>query len=62
MITNKNCRFSRGNFLSLLIAALISFGAVAAQAAGTLPAGYMKVACITVTDQEQYINTGFQPY
>ena len=51
-----------GNYLRLLIAALISFGAVAAQAAGTVPAGYTEVACITVTDQEQYIDTGFSPY
>ena len=30
--------------------------------AATLPSGYTEVACITVTDQEQYINTGFTPY
>jgi hypothetical protein len=37
MITNKNCRFSRGNYLRLLIAALISFGAVAAWAQEPVP-------------------------
>ena len=39
MITNKNCRFSKGggNYLRLLIAALISFGAVAAWAQEPVP-------------------------
>jgi len=62
MMTSRNKRFLKGGFSGLMIAAAILCGASAAQAAGTLPAGYMEVACITVTNQEQYINTGFQPY
>ena len=48
MITNKNCRFSRGdNYLRLFIAALISFGAVTARAAeGRIPAGYTEIEYI----------------
>ena len=62
MMTSRNDRFFKGGFSGLVIAAAVLCGASAAQAAGTLPAGYMEVACITVTNQEQYINTGFQPY
>ena len=36
--------------------------AVAVASSATLPDGYTEVACITVTDQNQYINTGFTPY
>ena len=44
-----------------VFACLAAMVAVIAQAA-TLPSGYTEVACITVTDQEQYIDTGFTPY
>ena len=61
-MTSRNDRYFKGGFSGLMIAAAIFCGASAAQAAGQLPAGYTEVECITVTDQEQYINTGFQPY
>ena len=44
------------------VVCLAAMSAASAFATGTLPSGYTEVACISVTDQEQYINTGFQPY
>jgi len=62
MMTSRNDRYFKGGFSGLMIAAALFFGASAAQAAGQLPVGYTAVECITVTDQEQYIDTGFPPY
>ena len=62
MITSRNNRFLKGRFCGLLIAVVLFCSVSAAQAAGQLPAGYTEVECITVTDQEQYIDTGFSPY
>ena len=46
----------------LVLSTAVALGAASAYAAGTLPDGYTAVECITVTNQEQYINTGFPPY
>jgi hypothetical protein len=62
MMTSRNDRYFKGGFSGLMIAAAILCGASAARAAGQLPVGYTAVECITVTDQEQYIDTGFPPY
>lgn len=62
MMTSRNNRFLKGRFCGLLIAVVLFCSVSAAQAAGQLPAGYTAVECITVTDQEQYIDTGFSPY
>ena len=62
MMTSRNHRYFKGGFSGLMIAAAILCGASAAQAAGQLPVGYTEVECITVTDQNQYIDTGFTPY
>jgi len=44
-----------------VLSTAVALGAASAWAA-TLPAGYTEVECITVTNQEQYIDTGFPPY
>ena len=62
MITSRNNKFLKGRFCGLLISVVLFCSVSAAQAAVALPPGYTEVACITVTDQEQYINTGFTPY
>ena len=50
------------SIMSKLVGSVGCAFAAAVASAATLPDGYTEVACITVTDQEQYINTGFQPY
>ena len=50
------------SIVSKLVGSVGCAFAAAVASAATLPDGYTEVACITVTDQEQYINTGFQPY
>ena len=48
---------------ALAIAMVATVALCAASAwATTLPSGYTEVECITVTSQEQYIDTGFSPY
>jgi hypothetical protein len=60
MITSRNNRFLKGGFCRLLIAAAVFCGAFAAQAAGTLPAGYTELEYIE-SSGTQYINTGIVP-
>lgn len=50
------------SIMSKLVGSVGCAFAAAVASAATLPDGYTEVACITVTNQEQYINTGFQPY
>ena len=50
------------SIVSKLVGSVGCAFAAAVASAATLPDGYTEVACITVTDQEQYINTGFTPY
>ena len=50
------------SIMSKLVGSVGCVFAAAVASAGTLPDGYTEVACITVTDQNQYINTGFTPY
>lgn len=50
------------SIMSKLVGSVGCAFAAAVASAATLPDGYTEVACITVTDQNQYINTGFTPY
>ena len=50
MMTSRNDRFLKGGFSGLMIAAAILCGASAAQAAGTLPSGYVELEYLESRD------------
>lgn len=60
MMTSRNDRFFKGGFSGLVIAAAVLCGASAAQAAGTLPSGYVELEYLE-SSGTQYINTGIVP-
>ncbi len=60
MMASRNDRFLKGGFSGLMIAAAVFCGASAAQAAGTLPAGYTEVQYI-LGNSAKYIKTNYTP-
>ena len=60
MITSRNKKFFKGGFSGLMIAAAVLCGASAAQAAGTLPSGYVELEYLE-SSGTQYINTEIVP-